>query len=110
MMRVFNCLFADMTSLMAELSPSQKKDECIAFSLNLRAAWAMSNYCRFFKLYLAAPKMAGYLIDWFAERERKSAMKILVKGYVILLLRCALFMRVGEELLVPRNLLAVLCC
>ncbi|XP_018026454.1 leukocyte receptor cluster member 8 homolog isoform X1 [Hyalella azteca] len=71
----------DMTSLMAELTPKQKGDICISFALKLRAAWAMSNYYRFFKLYKNAPKMAAYLIDWFAERERKTAFKIIVKGY-----------------------------
>lgn len=72
-----------MTSLMAELTTKHKSDECIAFALNLRAAWAMSNYCKFFKLFQQAPKMAGYLVDWFTERERKLAIKIMVKGYVL---------------------------
>lgn len=70
-----------MTSLMAELTPKQKCDESIAFALKLRAAWSMSNYCKFFKLFQAAPAMAGYLVDWFTERERKIAIKIMVKGY-----------------------------
>ena len=75
-------IFSDMTSLLAELSPKDKQDECISFALKLRNSWAMANYCKFFKLYSQAPKMAGYLVDWFTERERKIAIKIIVKGYV----------------------------
>lgn len=71
----------DITSLMAGLTKEQKQDECISFALQLRAAWSLSNYHRFFLLYRNAPKMAGYLIDWFADRERKQALKIMLKGY-----------------------------
>lgn len=68
---------------MAGLTPEQKKDECISFSLKLRAAWSLGNYHRFFLLYRSAPKMAGYLVDWFADRERKQALRVMLKGFVL---------------------------
>lgn len=67
---------------MAGLTEGEKKDECVKFSLKLRAAWSLSNYHRFFKLYRTAPKMAAYLVDWFADRERKQAMRAMLKGFV----------------------------
>lgn len=67
---------------MAGLSTEQKANECISFSLKLRAAWSLCNYHRFFKLYRVAPKMAGYLVDWFADRERKQALRAMLKGFV----------------------------
>ncbi|KAG0728503.1 Leukocyte receptor cluster member 8 [Chionoecetes opilio] len=71
----------DITSLMAGLSSENKENECISFSLKLRAAWSLGNYHRFFKLYRVAPKMAGYLVDWFADRERRQALRAMLKGY-----------------------------
>ena len=65
---------------MAELSPEEKSDECVAHALKLRTAWSLQNYKRFFQLYLAAPKMSGYLIDWFLDRERKAALRIMIKA------------------------------
>nr|XP_053636262.1 leukocyte receptor cluster member 8 homolog isoform X2 [Cherax quadricarinatus] len=71
----------DITSLLAGLTAEQKQNECISFSLKLRAAWSLGNYHRFFQLYRNAPKMAGYLVDWFADRERKQALRAMLKGY-----------------------------
>jgi len=73
---------ADMTTTLALLTPAHRQDKCVSHALKIRAAWALSNYHRFFRLYLCAPKMSGYIIDWFLERERKQALKIMIKSYV----------------------------
>jgi len=78
----YNFLFLDMISALAALTPSDKEDPCIQFALAFRSAWSLSNYHQMFKLYSHAPKMTGYLIDWFAARERIQALKTIVKGYV----------------------------
>lgn len=71
-----------MTTVMASLTPESRKDECIKHALAVRAAWALNNYHSFFQLYQNAPKMSGYLMDWFAERARKSALKAIIMSYV----------------------------
>ena len=74
--------FSDLTSALAELSKEEKSDPCISFVLKLRSAWSLQNYRKFFQLYVEAPKMSGYLIDWFIERVRKAALRIIFKAYV----------------------------
>ena len=64
------------------MSADDKRDECIAHALKVRAAFTLKNYHRFFKLYLVAPKMSAYLMDWFSERLRKEALKFILKSYV----------------------------
>ncbi len=74
-------MFSDLVSVLAELSEEDKKDVCLDHAVKLRFAWSMRNYRKFFSLYKQAPKMAGYVIDWFADRERKAALKIMIKSY-----------------------------
>uniref|UniRef100_A0A3Q3WTW2 PCI domain-containing protein n=1 Tax=Mola mola TaxID=94237 RepID=A0A3Q3WTW2_MOLML len=78
---IFTKNSGDLTTELTYLTPALRADECVAHSLALRASWALGNYHRFFKLYLEAPRMASYLIDKFVERERKIALRAMVKTF-----------------------------
>ncbi|KAI8377999.1 SAC3/GANP/Nin1/mts3/eIF-3 p25 family-domain-containing protein [Radiomyces spectabilis] len=72
--------WADINSIMAELSPEQKQAESVKHALKVRRALATSNFHQFFLLYLNAPNMGGYVMDNFIERERVKALMVLCKG------------------------------
>ncbi|XP_047384685.1 leukocyte receptor cluster member 8 isoform X6 [Sciurus carolinensis] len=81
---IFTKNSGDITTELAYLTRDLKADPCVAHALALRAAWALGNYHRFFRLYCHAPCMSGYLVDKFADRERRSALKAMIKTYVAL--------------------------
>ncbi|KAI7866152.1 SAC3/GANP/Nin1/mts3/eIF-3 p25 family-domain-containing protein [Spinellus fusiger] len=72
--------WSDINSTMAEVTPEQKRDEAVQHALQVRSSMATSNYHRFFRLYLSAPNMGGYLMDQFIERERVNALIVLCKA------------------------------
>ena len=67
---------------MAVLTEEEKKDECIAHAIEMTSAWNTSDYYRVFKLFRSAPKMSAFLVSWFLDRERRKALRALVKAYV----------------------------
>lgn len=79
---IFTNNSGDITTELAYLTRELKTDPCVAHALALRAAWALGNYHRFFRLYGHAPCMSGYLIDKFVDRERRAALKAMIKTYV----------------------------
>lgn len=88
-----------MTSLLAELRPETKRESIVRFALAVRRAWALRLYSRLFQLYtkvssscfflprqmmvvmLQAPMMSVYVMDLFVERERRAALRLLLKAY-----------------------------
>ncbi|GAA6094367.1 leukocyte receptor cluster member 8 homolog isoform X1 [Tachysurus ichikawai] len=78
---IFTKNSGDLTTELVYITPELRQDGCVSHALALRAAWALGNYHRFFLLYKTAPRMAAYLIDKFVERERKLALRAILKTF-----------------------------
>ncbi|XP_042628043.1 leukocyte receptor cluster member 8 homolog [Cyprinus carpio] len=78
---IFTKNSGDLTTELVYLTPELRADPCVAHALELRTAWALGNFHRFFRLYKNAPRMAAYLIDKFVERERNLALRAILKTF-----------------------------
>lgn len=74
------CNRADMNDILANLTITDKRHAAIQHALQVRSVLAAGNYHVFFKLYLEAPNMGGYLMDSFIIRERMAAMACICKA------------------------------
>eukprot|EP00842_Homolaphlyctis_polyrhiza_P000522 jgi/Hompol1/1470/HPOL_000346-RA len=72
----------DLINILTELTPEAKNGACVRHALAVRSAIAMGDFHSLFTLYYSAPKMSGYLMDQFIERERQSALRTLLKSYM----------------------------
>uniref|UniRef100_A0A915D161 SAC3/GANP/THP3 conserved domain-containing protein n=1 Tax=Ditylenchus dipsaci TaxID=166011 RepID=A0A915D161_9BILA len=70
----------DVSTLLDELQSDALKDQCMNFALSVWDAWSSQNYVRFFRLYSNAPKMTGYVMDMFVDRERKQFCMSILKA------------------------------
>ena len=78
---VYTCNKTDMNDMLAELTFADKTQPWIKHALDVRSTLALGNYHKFFRLYLEAQNMGGYLMDMFIERERLSALANISRGY-----------------------------
>lgn len=92
-----------MTTALASLTSTCRKHQCVSFALKVRSAWALNNFHKYFKMHDEAPRMCGYLLDWFADRARKTALKAVVKSYVALFLFLT-YLRKNSTFLIPTYL------
>ena len=77
---LFTCSRSDMSDVLADLTPAEKKEPAIKHALAARSALALGNYHRFFRLYLETPNMGVYLMDKFVVRERLAALANICKA------------------------------
>lgn len=70
-----------MSSLLTELTGEQRRAPAIKHALEVRSSLALCNYYAFFRLYQEAPNMGGYLMDFYAKRERLAALTTICRAY-----------------------------
>lgn len=66
---------------LSKLSKDIARHPVVDHALKVRRAWSLANYHQLFTLYKQAPAMSAKVMDWFLERERKHAMKIIMRSY-----------------------------
>uniref|UniRef100_M4BCZ0 SAC3/GANP/THP3 conserved domain-containing protein n=1 Tax=Hyaloperonospora arabidopsidis (strain Emoy2) TaxID=559515 RepID=M4BCZ0_HYAAE len=70
-----------MYNVLGLVTAKLRTHPAISHALAVRQAVAMNDYHRFFKLYVGAPNMAGYLMDVMVPAIRLSALRAMCKAY-----------------------------
>ncbi|EGG08121.1 uncharacterized protein MELLADRAFT_47804 [Melampsora larici-populina 98AG31] len=78
---IYSRNFSELNAVLATITDEQKKDVCVKHALQVRFAVSTANYRRFFQLFCQAPKMGGYLMDCFVERERIRALATMAVAF-----------------------------
>ena len=72
-------------AMLAELAdpagPVKLSESNVQHAIEVFEAFSEGNYQRFFKLYLDAPLMGGYLMDFYIARERRRALQVITKTH-----------------------------
>ena len=71
---------SDLNQVIKEIKLKYSGHSYLEHLLALRSAWHLNNYVKFFRLYATSNEMSKCLIDLFIERERKLALKIIIKS------------------------------
>lgn len=72
---------SELQMLMQSLSLEDRSDERVKFALAVRQAWSMCDYFTLFSLYgKATDEMSRKLMEWFISRERKQALRRILKA------------------------------
>lgn len=72
---------SELQLILSKLPCDSLKHPVIDHALKVRRAWSLNNYYRFFCLYKTAPAMSAKIMDWYVDRCRKQALKIMMKSY-----------------------------
>uniref|UniRef100_A0A7S0M0R8 SAC3/GANP/THP3 conserved domain-containing protein n=1 Tax=Cryptomonas curvata TaxID=233186 RepID=A0A7S0M0R8_9CRYP len=70
----------NLTVLYAQLTAADRATADIAFAARVGQALLCSDYATFFRLYEGAPKMAGYIMDFFVDRVRGAALQVYLRS------------------------------
>lgn len=83
----------ELNSTLADLTETETQDASVSHALAVRLAASQGNYAKFFRLFNAAPKMGGYLMDHFVPRERVKALVTMTKACVLISFPLSLSLR-----------------
>jgi len=70
----------DLNQVILEVKVNYKGDAYLQHLLKFVQAWQMGNYAQLFRLYKISKQMTKSLIELFIERERKLALKVIIKA------------------------------
>jgi len=72
----------NVADLMLSMTAQDRENEFIEHALKVRAAEALGDYTRLFRLYNSAPGHAQHVMDTFADRCRLDALRVCLKAYM----------------------------